>query len=77
MESRTYAEYSRQQRRNVKILIEEGVNGITQKDTMPNSAFPLVGEAEAMYFKGARDFLETTLAHIIYNRDQDVFGGMR
>ncbi|MCM1466576.1 MAG: hypothetical protein NC086_00400 [Alistipes sp.] len=58
------------------MLIQEGVNGVTKKDTMPNSAFPLENEAEAMYFKSARDFLETVAAHVIFSADEEESGGI-
>lgn len=72
---RTSAEFIKRQDNNRNTLIKEGIEGVTKKDTMPNSAFPLVKEAEAMYFKKARDFLETTAAHVIFNRSTDLFGG--
>lgn len=34
----------------MKILIEEAVSGVTQRDVLPNTAQPLQGEVEAMYF---------------------------
>lgn len=55
-----------------KALIQEGTSGKTVRDTLPNTSFPLTGEAEAIYFKRARDFLTTTLAHCILCRHQDV-----
>lgn len=73
---RTSKEYIEQQRQNKEMLIREGVSGVTKMDTMPNSAFPLENEAEAMYFKAARDFLETMAAHIIFNAGEDESGGI-
>lgn len=53
-------------------LLQEGLSGITVRDTLPNTSFPWTGEAEAMYFKGARDFLKTSLAHNILCGHQDI-----
>lgn len=55
-----------------KALIQEGTSGKTVRDTLPNTSFPLTGEAEAIYFKRARDFLSTTLANYILCGHQDV-----
>ncbi len=49
-------------KRRIAILVNEAVQGITRQDTLPNSAFPIEHEAEAMYFKHARDFMGTILA---------------
>lgn len=72
---RTSAEYIRQQEKNKEILINEGIMGITLRAALPNLAFPLKEESEAMYFKRARDFLETTVANVIFSINQDVYGG--
>lgn len=60
------------QKRRREALLQEGLSGITVRDTLPNTSFPLTGEAEAMYFKRARDFLETSLAHTILCGHQDI-----
>lgn len=53
-------------------LMKEGLSGKTIRDTLPNTSFPWTEEAEAMYFKGARVFLGTSLAHSILCGHQDV-----
>lgn len=53
-------------------LVKEGVNGQTVMDILPNTAYPLQGESEAMYFKYAREFLKTSVAHKIMERNQDI-----
>lgn len=55
-----------------KSLVEEGLCGKTVRDTLPNTSFSWTGEAEAMYFKSARDFLGTSLAYRILCEHQDV-----
>lgn len=55
-----------------KTLVQEGLCGKTIRDTLPNTSFPWTGEAEAMYFRGARAFLGTSLAHRILCGHQDV-----
>ena len=63
------------QKERRQALIEEGVSGITKKDTLPNTSFPLYGESEAMYFRLSRNFLRTSLAKRILDISQDVFMG--
>lgn len=60
------------QKRRREDLVREGITGRTIKDTLPNTSYPWVEEAEAMYFKGARDFLRTSLAYNILCCHQDV-----
>lgn len=60
------------QKRRREALMLEGLTGKTVKDTLPNTSYPWVEEAEAMYFKGARDFLRTSLAYNILCGHQDV-----
>jgi len=62
------------QKQRRESLLQEGLAGITVKETLPNTWFPWTKEAEAMYFKNARDFLKTSLAHNILNEHQDVAG---
>ncbi len=57
-------------------LIGEGLSGKTIREILPNTSFPWTGEAEAMYFKGARDFLGTSLAYYILCGHQDVADGI-
>lgn len=73
MDARTSLEYVKTQTQRRKHLVNEGVSGETVRDILPNTAYPLHGESEAMYFKNARDFLKTGLAHRIIGADQDIF----
>ena len=58
-------DFKEEQRKHVQSLVNEGVEGITQKDVLPNSAQPLQGEVEAMYFKEMREFLENSVSEIV------------
>lgn len=64
-----------QQKRNRDILMQEGLAGITKRDTLPNTALPLEKEMAAMYFKELREFFKTSLAARCINIHQDVYGG--
>ncbi len=65
------------QRQRREALLLEGITGKTKKDTLPATAYPWTDEAQAMYFKGARDFLKTSLAYIIMCGHQDIIGEMK
>lgn len=60
------------QKQRREALLQEGMTGKTIKDILPNIWFSWTGEAEAMYFKGARDFLRTSLAYNILSGHQNV-----
>lgn len=60
------------QKQRREALLQEGITGKTIKDSLSNASHPWTGEAEAMYFKGARDFLRTSLADIILCGHQDI-----
>ncbi len=64
-----------EQRKRREALVLEGISGKTVRDTLPNTALPLVREAEAMYFGSARRFLKTSLAHTILFEHQDISKG--
>lgn len=72
MSARMDSEYLEKQAQRRMQLVEEGVSGVTVRDTLPNTAYPLQEEAEAMYFKNARNFLKTSLAHRIIDSKQDI-----
>lgn len=72
MGSRTDFEYLEKQKQHRNLLVEEGFSGETERDILPNTSYPLHGMSEAMYFKNARDFLKTMLAHWIINANQDI-----
>lgn len=58
-------------------LVLEGMTGKTIKDTLSNTAYPLRDEAEAMYFKNAREFLKTSLAYNVMCCHQDIIGEIK
>ena len=72
---RSEAQYVEEQRRRIRLLVREGMEGETKMDTLPNDAFPLKKEAEAMYFTHSTNFLRTSIAHRIMDVAQDVYGG--
>lgn len=76
MSARMDLEYLERQTQNRKQLVREGVKGETVRDILPNTSYALHEMSEAMYFKNARDFLKTTLAHAIIDARQDVFRRM-
>ena len=59
------------QKQHRSLLLQEGLSGVTIKDTLPDTSLPVTHEFEAMYFKCARDFLRTSLAHNILCEYQD------
>lgn len=75
MYEHTSVEQMSRQKKNREKLIQEGVKGITKKDILPNTSFPLYGESEAMYFKRLRDFLKTSLAKTIMDINKDIYIG--
>ncbi|MBR1742460.1 MAG: hypothetical protein IJ733_11470 [Lachnospiraceae bacterium] len=56
-----------------KSLIGEAVGGQTKLDTLPNTAQPLYGEMEAMYFKSIRNFFRNNIFRSIIDRPQDLY----
>lgn len=58
---------------NVDILVSELENGVTVRDTLPNSAYALQDEAEAMYFKTQRELLNTSHVRDIMDLAQDIY----
>lgn len=77
MESRADSIYRLEQKQRREALLLEGKTGKTKKDTLPNTAYPWTDEAQAMYFKGARDFLRTSLAYTIMCGHQDIVGNRK
>ncbi len=61
-----------ERKRRRETLVLEGITGKTVKDTLPNTAYPMTGEAEAMYFENAREFLKTSLAYNVMCCHQDI-----
>ena len=72
MENQANSNKRMEQRKRREALLLEGMTGKTVKDTLPNTSYPLTAEAQAMYFKGARDFLRTSLAYTIMCGHQDI-----
>lgn len=75
MSFRMEPEYVNKQMDRVKTLICEAEEGITVRDTLPNSAFPLKEEAEASYFNLYRQLLGTTFVREIMDTAQDIYWG--
>ncbi len=73
MYSRTEMLY--EQKKNINILMQEGLQGVTKRDVLPNTAPPLEGEIEAMYFNELRMFLKTSIAARCMSLNQDLCGG--
>ena len=69
---RSTVEFKNQSRRNIKLLVNEGITGVTKKHTLSSTGKCLwCPEAELMYFKAVRDFFETDTARRIMNINQD------
>ena len=49
----------------IALLMEKVRNGVIEKDTLKDDAFPFEGEMEAMYFSNCRRFLQSKNAHTI------------
>lgn len=75
MLNRRMVGYEAERKKEINILLGEALNGITEMDILPNSAQPMHGEVEAMYFKSIRNFMENTISRTIMNHDQDIFRG--
>lgn len=72
MSFRSNPDYTVKQTSRVKILLSELESGVTVRDTLPNSAYPLKEEAEAMYFKTYRELLNTNYVRDIMDLAQDI-----
>ncbi len=67
-------EFREEQERIINKLVEEVMSGKVKMDTLKEEGRSLFcPEAEAMYFLAFRNFLETSIAHRVMNRKQDVF----
>lgn len=75
MFSRDKSLFQKNQADNVETLINEAINGITKRDILPNTAQPLQGEVEAMYFNDINHFFENSLSRRIMGIKQDLFEG--
>ncbi|MBD5477497.1 MAG: hypothetical protein HDR17_16215 [Lachnospiraceae bacterium] len=74
MENQSKCNMRTAQKQRREALLLEGKTGKTVKDTLPDTSYLWSGEAEAMYSKGARDFLKTSLAYSIICGHQDIDG---
>lgn len=72
---RNEPQFEEEQEKNVERLINEAVSGVTERDILPNTAQPLQGEVEAMYFNSLNQFFETSLSRRIMNSNQDLYEG--
>ena len=75
MYARETDEYRKKSELRIEKLVQENASGITERDTLPNTAQPLHGEVEAMYFNAMRAFLESGIIRDIVNRDIKPFEG--
>ena len=67
-------EHKKRQNEIIKKLVEEAINGETKMDTLEEHGNYLwCPEAEAMYFLSIRKFFETSIAHRVMERNQDIF----
>lgn len=76
MFERDQLQYINTQFKNISSLVNEAVTSKTKVDALSNSAQPLRGEAEAMYFKAIRVFFENIVSRKIMNHNHDVYRGM-
>lgn len=67
--------FKESQNRRVKILVEEAASGVTQRDVLPNTAQPLQGEVEAMYFSDINHFFENSISRRVMKHGQDLYEG--
>lgn len=66
-------QFKKLQNDHVKILLEEAVGGVTQRDVLPNTAQPLQGEVEAMYFSDINHFFENSISRRVMQHGQDLY----
>lgn len=72
---RDEAKFKKSQEHHVKVLTEEAVQGVTQRDVLPNTAQPLQGEVEAMYFSDINHFFENSISRKVMKHTQDLYEG--
>lgn len=72
---RDESKFKESQNHHVEILVEEAVSGVTQRDVLPNTAQPLQGEVEAMYFSDINHFFENSISRRVMKNRQDVYEG--
>ncbi len=58
--------------KRAKAMTAEVFNGQIPRDFLPNAAYPLEGEAEAMYFSNARRNMQSDIAYAIMHGNQEI-----
>ena len=57
----------------INSLLNEALSGQTKMDTLEdNTKYPFIDEFDAYYFKSMRNFFETSMAHRVVEKDQDL-----
>ncbi|MBQ9200171.1 MAG: hypothetical protein IJ141_08340 [Lachnospiraceae bacterium] len=67
--------FKAKQEEHMKDLLEEISTGVIEMDILPNTAQPLQGEVEAMYFNEINRFFENSISRRIMTRNQDLYEG--
>ena len=75
MSCRGSVKYNNRKQAIITELVYEAITGDTKMDTLHNTAQLLQGEAEAMYFKEIRTFMENSISQLVMNRGQDIYIG--
>ena len=75
MSCRGSVRYNKRKQAIINELVDEAITGDTKIDTLPNTAQPLQGEVEAMYFKEIRSFMENSVSQLVMTRGQDIYIG--
>ena len=66
-------EFKERQKNIIEKLVQEASCGETKRDVLTSTGRSLLcKEAEVMYFKAMRDFFETSISHMIMNKNQDI-----
>ena len=72
MYKRDTIEYQSKQLKNIEMLVNEAINGVTKMDKLDNSGRALFcPEAEAMYFNAIRTFFENSISKRVMDYNQD------
>ena len=76
MDKRSTSMNAQEQYSIIADLVQEAASGETKVDVLPNTAQPLHGEIEAMYFKAIRNFFENVISKRIMTQSQDLCEGI-
>lgn len=63
-----------EQNRRYGVLFDEINNGVIKRDILPNTAQPLQGEVEAVYFSKINRFFSNSISHMVMSNNQDIKG---